>query len=153
VLSAGVSRTRWMLSFLLVAAVGAAVALALGGLLAGAVAGDKGGGFATWFWATLWELPAVLVFLGIVAFVFAVLPRATAGVGWAVFGLGAVFGLFGPLFGLPGWARDLAPFAHTPAVALPDPSFAGGWAMAGIAVVLAAAAVLLFRRRDTVPGE
>jgi ABC-2 type transport system permease protein len=153
VLSAGVSRTRWMLSFLLVAAVGAAVALALGGLLAGAVAGDKGGGFATWFWATLWELPAVLVFLGIVAFVFAVLPRATAGVGWAVFGLGAVFGLFGPLFGLPEWARDLAPFAHTPAVALPDPSFAGGWAMAGIAVVLVVAAVLLFRRRDTVPGE
>ena len=153
VLSSAVSRTRWMLSFVAVPALGAAVALVLGGLLAGAVAGDRGGGFATWFWATVWELPAVLVFLGIVTLVFAVLPRATAGVGWAVFGLGAVFGLFGPLFGLPEWLRDLAPFAHTPAVALPDASFAGGWAMAALAVALVAAGVLLFRRRDTVPGE
>jgi ABC-2 type transport system permease protein len=152
VLSTAAGRVRWMLAFLVVAAVGAAVSLVLGGLVAGAVAGDAGGGFATWFGAIVWETPAVLVFLGVVALVFAVLPAATVPVGWAVFGLGAIFGLFGPLFGLPQWARNLAPFAHTPAVALPDPSYTGGWVMALIAVALVVASVCLFRLRDTKPG-
>jgi len=153
VLSTIAGRVRWMLSFLVVAGVGAIVSLVVGGVIAGAVAGDQGGGFATWFGAIVWETPAVLVFLGIVALVFAVLPRATIAVGWAVFALGAIFGLFGPLFGLPQWARDLAPFAHTPAVALPDPSYTGGWVMALIAVALVAASVYLFTRRDTKPGS
>ncbi|GAA4170036.1 polyketide antibiotic transporter [Gryllotalpicola koreensis] len=152
VLSTATARTRWMLSFVVVAAVGAVVSLVLGGVVAGAVAGSAGGGFATWFWAIVWETPAVLVFLGVVALVFAVLPQATVGVGWAVFGLGAILGLFGPLFGLPQWARDLAPFAHTPAVALPHPNFTGGWVMAVIAVALIGASVYLFRLRDTRPG-
>ena len=152
VLSTAAGRVRWMLSFVVVAAVGAIVALVLGGLVAGAVAGDAGGGFATWFWAIVWETPAVLVFLGVVALVFAVLPGATVAVGWAIFGLGAIFGLFGPLFGLPKWARDLAPFAHTPAVALPHPDFTGGWVMALIAVALVVASVYLFKLRDTRPG-
>jgi len=152
VLSTAAGRMRWMLSFVVVAGVGAVLALVLGGLVAGAVAGDKGGGFATWFWAVVWEAPAVLVFLGIVALVFAVLPNATIAVGWTVFGLAAIFGLFGPLFGLPQWARDLAPFAHTPAIALPHPDFTGGWAMALIAIALVVASLVLFRLRDTKPG-
>lgn len=152
VLAGATGRARWLLSFVVVTAVGAAVSLVLGGLVAGAVAGDKGGGFGTWFGAIVWELPAVLVFLGIVTFVFAIWPGGTIGIGWAIFGLGAIFGLFGPLFGLPQWARNLAPFAHTPAVALPDPSYAGGWVMALIAVALVAASVYLFRMRDTRPG-
>ena len=61
--------------------------------------------------------------------------------------------LYGPLFGLPEWARKLGPFAHSPAVSLPNPDFVGGWVMAAIAVAFVVAAVLLFRRRDTVPGE
>ncbi|MFC4244088.1 ABC transporter permease [Gryllotalpicola reticulitermitis] len=153
VLSAATGRVRWMLAFLVVSGIGAIVSLLLGGLAAGAAAGAKGGGFGTWFWAIVWEIPAVLVFLGVVALVFALLPSATIVVGWAIFALGAVIGLFGPLFGLPDWARQLAPFAHTPQVALPDPSYTGGWVMAVIAVALVVASVLLFRLRDTRPGS
>jgi ABC-2 type transport system permease protein len=152
VLSAVAGRTRWMLAHLVVAAAGAAMSLVLGGLIAGAVAGESGGGFGTWFGAIVWEIPAVLVFLGIVALVFAVWPEGTVGVGWALFGLGVLLGLFGPLFGLPDWARRIAPFAHTPAVALPDPSYTGGWVMAVMAIVLVMASLLLFRLRDTKPG-
>jgi ABC-2 type transport system permease protein len=99
----------------------------------------------------VWELPAVLVFLGIGAVVFALWPQGAVPLGWLVLAAAAFLGLFGPLVGVPDWARRLAPFSHTPAVALPHPSFTGGWVMAGIAVALVAAGVLLFRLRDTRP--
>ncbi|MCL2514437.1 MAG: hypothetical protein FWD85_05715 [Microbacteriaceae bacterium] len=152
VLSTAASRAKWMLSFLLVAAVGSIVSLVLGGLVAGVLSTSASGGFHTWFWAIVWQIPAVLMFLGVVAVVFAVLPRATAGVGWAVFGLSILFGMFGPLLGMPAWTSKLTPFMHVPAIALPHPQFTGGWVMVGISVVLVAASVLLFRLRDTKPG-
>jgi len=151
VLATAVGRTRWMLSYLLVAAGGAVASLLLGGLVAGAAAGGKGGGFALWFGAIVWQIPGVLLFLGIVAAVFAVLPEATVAVGWIVYAASGFLGIFGSLVGLPGWAQKLSPLAHAPAVALPDPSYTGGWVMALVAVMLTAAAVLLFRTRDTKP--
>lgn len=151
VLATATGRVRWMLSSLVVAAIGAAASLVLGGLAAGALAGTSGIGFGTWFAAYLWELPAVLVFLGVVALVFAVWPAATLPLGWLVYAAAAFLGVFGPLVGVPDWARQLAPFARSPAVALPAPDYTGGWVMAGLAVVLVAAAAWLFRRRDTRP--
>jgi ABC-2 type transport system permease protein len=149
VLSTAVGRTRWMLSFLVVSAVGAVVSLLLAGLVAGALAGEQGGGFGRWFGAIAWQIPAVLVFLGVVALVFALLPRATSAIGWAIFGLAALFGMFGPLLGLPSWVSRLTPFAHSAAVALPDPSYTGAWVMSLLVVALLAASVALFRLRDT----
>jgi ABC-2 type transport system permease protein len=150
-LATATGRVRWMLSFLGVAAVGAVLSLLLGGLVAGASAGDSGIGFGTWLAAYLWEVPAVLVFLGIGAVLFAVWPRGAIATGWLLVALAAFLGLFGPLVGVPEWARRLAPFAHTPAVALPDPSYVGGVVMSVLAAALLAAGVVLFRLRDTRP--
>jgi ABC-2 type transport system permease protein len=151
VLATAAGRLRWMLSYLGVAALAATVSLVLAGLVAGGLAGESGVGFSTWFAAILWELPAVLVLLGVTAVVFAAWPAATVPAGWVMFAAVAFLDMFGPLVGTPDWARQLAPFAHTPAVALPDPGFTGGWVMAVLDVVLVAVAVWLFRLRDTRP--
>ncbi|MCU1475230.1 hypothetical protein [Amnibacterium sp.] len=156
VLSGAVGRIRWLLSVLLVAAGSAAVALVLAGIAAGATAvavrpDGAAGTFGAWFGTIVWELPAVLVVLGVVALVFALVPRATIPLGWLLLVVATFLGEFAALLDLPQWLKDLAPFSHSPAVALADPSFTGAWWMTGIAVVAVAIAALALRRRDTVP--
>lgn len=151
VLSTASGRVKWMLSYLAVTGIGAIVALFLGGVVVGASANGNGGSFGTYLAAWLWQIPAVLIFLGIVALVFAVLPQATAIVGWGIFIIATILGFFGPLIGLADWTQKISPLAHTPAVLLGNPDYTGGWVMAIIAVVLIAASVYLFRLRDTKP--
>ena len=55
-------------------------------------------------------LPA-LVFVGLTALVFVLAPRLTLALGWMLVLLGAMIGLFGPLFGLDESATRLSPFA------------------------------------------
>jgi ABC-2 type transport system permease protein len=94
----------------------------------------------------------VFVLLAVVALLFALVPRLSIGLGWAVL-LAAIFiGQFGGLFGLPDWARDLSPFSHTPFVTDANVDWAPAWVMLGIAVVVAAGSVVLVRRRDVALG-
>ena len=155
VLSGAVGRVRWFLSIVLVAALGAAAALVLAGLAAAGAAllarpDGSAGTFGAWFGTIVWQLPAVLVLLAVVALVFAVAPRASIPAGWLVLAAAAFLGEFGALLGLPQWLRDVAPFSHSPAVALPDPSFAGAIWMTALAVGITALACVLVQRRDTV---
>src|SRR5581483_12254094 len=55
-------------------------------------------------------LPASLLFLGVVALVVAVAPRAGVGAGYGLISVAFVWELFGSLLGLPGWALGLSPF-------------------------------------------
>ncbi|MDH2442630.1 polyketide antibiotic transporter [Amnibacterium sp. CER49] len=151
VLATATGRVRWLLSHLLLAALAAAVGLELAGLVAGWLSDGGEVDSGTWLLAFLWQLPAALVFLGIVALVFAVVPQATVPAGWLVFAAAVYLGIFGPLSGVPDWARHLAPFADVPAPALPTTSYTGGAVLALAAVVLVVAAVVLFGRRDTRP--
>ncbi|GAA4375929.1 hypothetical protein [Agromyces bauzanensis] len=41
-------------------------------------------------------------------------PREMIGIAWAALTLGAFFGVFGELLGLPDWVHDLSPFAPPP---------------------------------------
>jgi ABC-2 type transport system permease protein len=156
VLSGAVGRIRWFLSIVALAVVASALALVLAGLAAALAAlaarpDGSAGTFGDWFGTIVWQLPAVLVILALVSLVFAVAPRATIPVGWLVLAAAAFLGELGALLDLPRWVRDLAPFSHSPDVALPHPSFTGaGWMTAGAVVAIALACVLL-RRRDTVP--
>jgi ABC-2 type transport system permease protein len=156
VLSGAVGRIRWFLTIVALAVAASALALVLAGLAAALAAlaarpDGSAGTFGDWFGTIVWQLPAVLVILALVSLVFAVAPRATIPVGWLVLAAAAFLGELGALLDLPQWVRDLAPFSHSPAVALAHPSFTGaGWMTAGAVVAIALACVLL-RRRDTVP--
>ncbi|MGH3705629.1 MAG: hypothetical protein ACRDT9_13430, partial [Agromyces sp.] len=61
-------------------------------------------------------------------------------------------GQFGGLFGFPEWLRDVSPFSHTPIVTAETIDWTAAWVMAGIAVVVAAGATALVRRRDLALG-
>jgi ABC-2 type transport system permease protein len=154
VLSASVSRSRWMASQLLTALLGATVLLLLFAvgmaLAAGAVLGDTTGQLGSLIVAALVQLPAVLV-LGAVAVAATVLvPRLAGAVSWVAVTLSV---LIGPLFGaatlqLPQWVQDLSPFTHVPKVPGAALSALPVVLLVVIAVALAAAAVAVFRRRD-----
>lgn len=152
VLAAAVDRGQSLLNTILVAALSIVIVLAAGGLTAGITLiavghADKFGGAVE---AAAVQLPAAAIFAAVAALLFAVLPRLTIGLGWALFAFGFIFGQFGALFKLPEWVRNASPFTHTPVIPGSDIDWAALVIMAAIAVVLAGAGVLLARTRDLV---
>jgi ABC-2 type transport system permease protein len=90
--------------------------------------------------------PAALVFVAAAALLVGALPRVAVGVGWGLFGLGAVWGTLGGLFDPPDWTLDLSPFFTVPA--LPADDWSKTLLVASIAVAAGAAALVTVRRRD-----
>ena len=93
-------------------------------------------------------LPVALLFLGLGALAFALVPRATAGISYGLVLLAFVWELFGSLLELPGWAVDLSPFHRVGLI--PAESFKAGPALAMLALASLAAGVAmrLFEQRD-----
>ncbi|KRC61681.1 hypothetical protein ASE14_12660 [Agromyces sp. Root81] len=155
VLAAPVSRFRWFSAYLLIGAVSVAAVLAFAvlGAFVGLIGSpDAGARMSTVAEAGLAQLPAGLVIVAVAALVFALVPRASIALGWAVLLVAIVLGQFGGLFGFPEWLRDVSPFSHTPIVTAETIDWTAAWVMAGIAVVVAAGATALVRRRDLALG-
>jgi ABC-2 type transport system permease protein len=154
VLSTPLSRLRWLMSYLVVGVVAAVVVLLACGLVIAAMLATSGYGNLAGdvVMGSLAQLPAALVYLAVLAVVFAVVPRATIGVGWSMFAAGAFVSLFGQLIHLPAWLRDIAPSAHTPALPLYNAEWTGAWSMLALSVLLAVAAGWILRHRDLAVG-
>ena len=102
--------------------------------------------------AGLDALPAAVLFLGVGALVFALVPRLATGAAYVLVALAFAWELVGALVGAPGLLLGLSPFHQIgllPAVPF-RPVPAG--AMVAIGLAAASVAVLRFRARDTV-GE
>ncbi|MEF2976641.1 ABC transporter permease [Subtercola sp. YIM 133946] len=156
VLAARVSRATWMLGYLIVGTVAVIVVLGSAALVAAALLGADAGpagatpGSATAgdvFGAALAQLTAALLYLGGLALVFSLVPRATIAVGWGALAAGTALGLYGALLGIPQWLRDVSPFAHSPAAAS---DWSGGYWMLALAALAAAGAAAVIRRREVV---
>jgi ABC-2 type transport system permease protein len=93
-------------------------------------------------------VPVALLFLGVAALAYAVVPRASAGIGYGLVTLTFLWQLVGSLLGVPKWIVDLTPFAHVGLV--PAQPFRPGAAvgMAALGVVVGLAAIAFFQRRD-----
>ncbi|SKC81002.1 ABC transporter permease [Krasilnikoviella flava] len=149
-LATPVSRARWLGANLGVTSAGTVVVLVTGVLaLAGgaAVAGTEDVTFGEVTEAGLLFLPALAVFVGLAAALFAWIPKATSLV-WLLLEYTIVVALFADLFHLPDWARRISPFWW-----VPDPLTAGvDWVHVGglcaVALVLFVLAFAGFRRRD-----
>jgi ABC-2 type transport system permease protein len=154
VLSTSVSRLRWLAAFLVVGLVAAVVVLFCCGLvIAEMIAASGYGNLADdVVMGSMAQLPAALVYLAVLSVVFAVVPRATIGVGWSMFAAGAFVSLFGQLIHLPAWFRDIAPSVHTPALPLGNADWTGAWSMLALSVLLAVAAGWILRHRDLPVG-
>jgi ABC-2 type transport system permease protein len=148
-----VDRGRWLLHYLAVAVVSVFAIAVSAGLLTGAILLSTGA-TGDQFWgavvAGLAQVPAALLYAGLIALVFAVVPRLTITGGWGLLGIGLVIGQFGGLLKLPDWVRDASPFTHTPAVPVVNFDWGAGLVLTGIGAVLAAAAFVIFRRRNIV---
>jgi len=149
-LAAPVHRTGWLLGYVLVALVSAAVVALAAGL--GAGLSFLGAGDPDRFWSSVEagvaQLPAAFAFTAVTALVFAVLPRLTVIAGWGLVAVGAFVGQFGALVGLPDGVRDASPFAHTPQVPGVDADWGPALIVVAVSLVLVAISVVAPRRRQ-----
>jgi ABC-2 type transport system permease protein len=145
-----VGRRSWLAGRLLLASA-AATALALtAGVLAWAGAESQGVGISLprMLEAGANTLPAALLFLALGALAFALLPRASAGIAYALVSVAFVWQEFGSALGAPSWTLGLSPFHHIGLV--PTESFkpAAAVTMLAIAAIASLAATRIFERRD-----
>ena len=145
-----VGRIGWLTGRLLLGAVAAALICVLIGLLtwAGAAAGGTSVQAGQMLEAGLNCLPAALLFLGVAALAYAVVPRASAAIAYGLLVLTFLWQAVSALVSAPGWLAGLTPFAHIGLV--PTQPFRAADAAVMIAIGVAAAGVGLavFRRRD-----
>ncbi len=150
-LSTPVSRGRWLGAQLLVAGVGTVVLLAVSvyALWAGAVSVDMTEpGLGTYTEVLLGYIPAVLIYLGLTAALFAWIPRATAA-GWALLAYTFVIGMFGGLIeDLPEAAHWISPFYWVPEAFVADFDAGSFVGLSAVAAALLVLAFVGFRRRD-----
>jgi ABC-2 type transport system permease protein len=152
VLAGTVGRGRWGLSHLLVAFAGTAVLIAVAGIATGLgyglAAGGAGGETSKMLGASLAQLPAAAVIVGVAALAFCAVPGACMAVAWTAVGVTVLLNIFGQAVQLSHWALDISPFTHAPK--LPGGSVAAAplvW-LSAIALALCAAGLVALRRRD-----
>ncbi len=145
-----VSRRGWLGGRLALAA-GMSLALALAASFfswAGAASQGSDISLARMLEASANCMPVTLLFLGIAALLFALVPRASGGIAYGAVTVAFLWQLTGALLSAPKWALELTPFAHVGLV--PAQPFRAGAAviMLAIAAVSALAAAWIFQRRD-----
>ena len=150
VLAGPVDRRRWAAGNLVVSAAGSVLAVVLAGLGAGlayAVVTGDGSQVLRLAGSALADTPGTLVLAGFALAVVGLVPRFAAAA-WGLLAVVAVVEFFGELLRLPGWALDLSPFAHLPAVPAEDLSVLPLVVLTALAAALAAAGLLGIRHRD-----
>lgn len=147
-----VDRRRWLAGRLALALAGAVTVSLAAGLLAwvGAAIQDADVSLANMLEAGANCLPVALLFLGLGALAFALLPRASAGIAYGLVAVAFVWQLFGGLLGAPHWLLDLSPFQHVGLVPAQALKLQAATIMLALAALSAIAALWLFRRRDLV---
>lgn len=150
-----VSRWAWTGTRIGIPAAAVAIMLLVGGALQGAVYGTQTGDPGqTWRYAlgALAFWPTIALLIAFVAVVSAWLPRAAAGISWAVYGVLVVLAALGDVLGLPHDVVQATPFWAVPQPGQPDPSWLPVWIMAAGAIVLAVLALWRYRARDLEPA-
>ncbi|WP_324116996.1 polyketide antibiotic transporter [Microbacterium sp.] len=150
-LATTVGRVKWLSGYLVVA-VCAIVIIAGAAMATGYLGAASNKGTAEVFRnitvTGLSEMVAAAVFAVVTALIFVLIPRATIALGWTLLLLATLFGMFGPLFGLPEWTTHLSPFGVTPVLKGDGVDVRGLWWLVGIVIVGWAASLGLMRRRQ-----
>jgi len=93
-------------------------------------------------------IPTALLFLGITALAYALLPRATGGICDGLLTVTFLWQLVGSLLGPSIWVLDLTPFAHVGLVPAHPVNNAAAALLTAIGLLAGVAALAAFRRRD-----
>jgi ABC-2 type transport system permease protein len=145
-----VSRRGWLAGRLVLATCAAAVISVSAGLLTwtGAAFAGVSISLPRMIEAGANSMPIALLFLGIAALAYAVVPRASAGIAYGLVTVAFLWQLVGSLIGAPKWLVDLTPFEHVGLVPAQPFRPAAAAIMVAIGLVAALAALAVFRRRD-----
>ncbi len=145
-----VGRVRWLAGRLGLALAGAVVISIGAGLLAWAGAAAQGAGVSlgSMIEAGANCLPVSLLFLGAGALLYAVLPRAGAGLAYGLVAVAFVWQLLGGLLGAPHWLLDLTPFQHIGLVPAQPFKAQAAAIMLAVGAGCAALALWAFSQRD-----
>lgn len=152
VLALPVGRRQWLWGRLWLASAAAIVISLSCGLFAWVGAASQGVGLSLprMLEAGANCLPVALLFLGIAALAYAVVPRASSGIAYGLVTVAFLWELFGSLFGAPTWLVHLTPFAHVGAVPAQSLRVLPAMIMVGAGAVCAAASLVAFTRRDLI---
>jgi ABC-2 type transport system permease protein len=145
-----VSRRGWLGGRLLLASCAAATISLLAGVFSwvGAASAGVSISLAKMLEAGANCLPVALLFLGIAALVYAVLPRASAAIAYGLVTVTFLWQLVGSLVGAPKWLVDLTPFAHVGFVPAQPFRATAAAVMLALAALASLSALWAFRRRD-----
>ncbi len=150
VLALPTSRRAWLGGRLMLALVAAALISLAAGFFVWAGAASEGVGLSLprMLEAGANCLPIAILFLGLAALAYALVPRASAGIAYGLVIVAFLWQLFGSLLGAPKWLVDATPFAHVGMI--PVQSFRPGAALVMVAIgaLAAVAAIVRFKRRD-----
>jgi ABC-2 type transport system permease protein len=150
VLAAATHRLSWVAGHCAIALAGVAWLLLVAGLATGlghAVAVGDPGQVMRITLAALARIPAAWFMVGLVFALWGLWPRATA-LGWGAYATFIVIGEFGMLWGVPQWAMDTSPFAHSPVLPGLHADLSGLAWLTVITGALLAGGSAAFRRRD-----
>ena len=152
VLALPVSRDRWLAGRLALATASLAALALAAGLLSwlGAALAGADVGFGAMVGAGANCLPVSLLFLGLGALAFGLVPRATATVAYGLVGATFTWQLVGELIQAPGWALAASPFDHVGLVPAQPFAVTGAIVMLVVAALAAVGALRAFARRDLV---
>jgi ABC-2 type transport system permease protein len=89
-----------------------------------------------------------VLFLGLAALAYGLLPRASTGLAYGLVSVAFVWQLFGSLIGAPQWIVDLSPFQHVGLVPARPFHVTAAIVMVTLAAAAAVTALWAFRRRD-----
>jgi len=145
-----VSRLRWLGGRLILATAVAVMLSMTAGLLTWAGVASQGVSISLprTLEAGANCLPVALLFLGVAALVYAIVPRASAGIAYGLVTVAFLWQLVGSVLGAPKWLVEVTPFAHVGLVPAQPFRAAAAVIMIGIAVSSALAAMWIFQRRD-----
>ncbi|TKC16184.1 ABC transporter permease [Robertmurraya kyonggiensis] len=149
-LGRAVSRSRLLGSYLILSVVNGFVMLSLSAIglwSAGNAVVENGMDFGMLFGAAFVYYPAMLVMIGLAAFLNGFLPKQTSLV-W-IYILYSFFVLYlGNMMQFPNWVGQLSPFGHVPQVPIEDATFMPLFILSVIAVGLMILSFIGFRKRD-----
>jgi ABC-2 type transport system permease protein len=145
-----VSRRGWLGGRLLLASCAAAAISLLAGLFtwAGAASAGVPISLPRMLEAGANCLPVALLFLGIAALVYALVPRASAAIAYGLVTVTFLWQLVGSLLGAPKWLVEVTPFAHVGFVPAQPLRATAAAVMLVLAVLASLSALWAFRRRD-----
>jgi len=147
-----IGRRRWLSGRIALAALAAATIAIDASLATWAGAGSAGthASLAHLLEAGANTLPTAVLFLGVAAFAYATVPRASTAIGYALVAVTFLWQLVGSVLTAPHWLLDATPFAHVGLVPAQPFRTRAALIMVVIGSTTAIAAIQTFRQRDLV---